>query len=341
MKNINRRAVLRGLSAMSAAGLTTQLGCNAQQPPAKSEAVATKAAVTAGTLLNIVLHGTYAIVLEQGKTITLKAPNVSDHVYYAATADLDATTGEVIWHQISWIFQNSAFAVSIRGSSSGMPIPDPKNLLTDRVMIDWDLSKITDYDASTPPYHSLSLPWPDSIYALRGDNKNKLKGQTLKDNNVMPSRLPTVYVLAYKFATPSAPTFTDNLGVDRTIHVGSDGVMRLHLFAEPPNHGDCAHPNMALGALCGIFKPKLNLTLVVNDYSLVVPDDSSKMPLGVDRCEERSIGELPVPCSQFADYMAQSASLAHSGAGNESPDTQCLLSGHPRNCMAVLINKSK
>jgi len=338
MKNINRRDVLKGMSAISAAGLTAQMACNTQQTPAKPEVVRT--AVPAGTLLNIVLHGTYAIVLEHGKTITLKAPTVADHVYYAATADLDATTGEVIWRQISWIVQNSSLAVKIRGSSSGMPIPDPKNLPTDRVMIDWGLSKIKDYDAHNPPYHFLSLPWPDNIYALRGDSRNALTGRTLKDNNVTPKRLPTVYVLAYNFATPSAPVFTNNFGTDETIPVGSDGVMRLHLFAEPPNDSDHSNPNRALGALCRMFRPKLDLTLNVDDYSMVPPDAKTAMPPGVDRCEERSIGELAIPCSKLADYTT-AAVEANGGAVLEDVKTAGIVSGHPRNCMAVLINESE
>jgi hypothetical protein len=344
MKEINRRDVLKGLGVVSAAGLTSQVACHNQQQPTQPQAISPKAVVPPGTLLNIVLHGTYAIILEHGKngkSVTLKAPFVSDHVYYAATADLDAA-GEVIWRQTSWIFQNTSFAVDIQGSSSSMAVPNPASLQTDRVIIDWDLSKIKGYDIHNPPYHSVSLPWPDGIYPLRADHKNTLTGQTLKDNNVAPKQIPTVYVLAYKFATYNTPTFKDNLGFDRPIPVGSDGVMRLHLFAEPRDHGDCAVPNMALDALRRLFIREtgtLDLSLVVKNNA-AVPPDVTGMPTGVDHCEERSTGELSIPCSKFMGYTAAAKKVEDGRATTDNTDTICTDSGHPRNCMAVIINSS-
>ena len=342
MKYINRRDVLKGLGVVSAAGLTSQLACDAKQGPRKSESpVSQKPSATRGEQLNIVLHGTYAILLEQGKTITLQAPYVADHIYFAATADLDKTaaTPEVIWRHINWILANSPFAVNITGSLGSYPKPDPFNLPTDRVMIDWGRSKIR--GSSKKPYHSLSLPWPDGISALRADKnkRNTLGGQTYTDNNLNLTQLPTVYVLKYDLPAGSAPTFTDNLGNNQKIPLGTDGVMRLHLFAEPRNGGNPMYPNMALDALCNMFKPKLRLKLSVPSYAATPIDDPNEMPIGVDRCEERSIGELGIPCSQVADVLSEQAMEKNLGdaAGVKK---SWLFGGHPRNCMAVLIVKS-
>jgi len=341
VKDLNRRDILKGLGMISAASLTPQIASSAQQKQKSEAPAAKKAAVTGGTLLNVILHGTYTVLLDQGQRVTLMAPNVSDHVYFAATADLDATSGtpEVIWRQIRWIYPDPTFVVNITGGSGKYPKPTPQNLPTDRVMIDWDLSKIKKF--AKAPYHSLSLPWPDDIIPLRCDkgNSNTLGGQTYKDNNLNLTQLPTVYALAYQLPAGSKPTFKDNFNNDQAIPVGSDGVMRLHLFAEPPGGGDLMNPNIALHALCQMFQPTLRLDLSISSNAATPINDAKDMPPGVDRCEERSIGELGTSCSQVVDDLSK-VPMKTKGVDAERAAKSWRFAGHPRNCMAVLINKS-
>ncbi|HEY6770349.1 MAG TPA: hypothetical protein VI386_36865, partial [Candidatus Sulfotelmatobacter sp.] len=186
------------------------------------------------------------------------------------------------------------------------------------------------------PYCSLSLPWPTNIWPLRVDTITKLSGQTLNDNSIDPSQLvlPTVYVLNYQItAGSSPPTFSDSFGKPHNIQAATDGVMRLHLFAEAPDGGDPLTPNMALDQLRQMFTPPLQLQLPVSIVGLPTPIDPSTNLASVQRCEERSIGELAIPCSELMEEMAKPSKKSDGGPWVGT-------AGHPRNCMAVLITKS-
>lgn len=327
MKNMQRRDLLKGLGAISAAALAGQVACNGHETQQNSQPSASTPAqaATASPRLNVILHGMFAIVLDTtAKTVKLQAPYVDDHIYLAATPDVvnSGGTPDIVWRQMRWISKAEQVQVNAPSSAGKYVAPPPNALPTDRAMINWKLSKIT--GPCNASYCDISLPWPDEIWPLRSDVKTKLSGQTYDYNNLAVTKLPTVYVFTYELQPGNVPTLSDMFGKNQPIQVGSDGVMRLHLFAESPVGGVAMDPNKALRELNKMFTPALDLRL--NSVSMTsVPVDPNPGQTGVLSCEERSIAELNIPCSQLSTVATHGPAVA--------------TGGHPRNCMSVFITQ--
>lgn len=328
VREIKRRRLLKGLGLLSASTLTGLLGCKAEQKQSEKKDVATRKApaakcgiIDSSPRLNVVLHGMFAVVLDtRAKQANILAPDIPDHVYLAATATVDSS-GDVAWKDVGRI--NSQSTLHVAGCSSSMlySAPQPDKPPKDRVLINRALSKIT--RPGSTPYCTISLPWPSDIWPLRADTSSRLSGETYDANHLSLIQIPTVYVLTYALNAGNSPTF-DISGTPQLIPRGNDGVFRLHLFAESPTGGDTLNPDMAVIELGKLFHNSSGSPAVKFHFKSVGPDavdiDDPTCHSSVASCEERSIGELGIPCSRISTVTAS----AQGG-------------GHPRNCMSVII----
>lgn len=124
--------------------------------------------------------------------------------------------------------------------------------------------------------------------------------------------MPLTYVLSYQNIDANQAI---KINGDDTwkIDFGTSGIGRLHFYAEPdvvppPPHpnGPC-HVNMAIDQLDLLFSPKLDLQFFDNtcDPSFGVgPDDklSCTMNNSVVLCDERSLAEIDLVCSEFLGH---------------------------------------
>jgi hypothetical protein len=322
MNSIKRRDLLKGLGVLSAAALTTQIGCHNRQPES-GISVAPKADITDFTpRLNVILHGMFAVLLDsKKKATTIQAPSVPDHLYFMGigAVDTSGSSPDLIWTQISRINQSGDFQISIQSPNAKFK----RTPRQDMVLIDHDLSKID--RPGTAPYFTITLPWPDDILPLRADTSTVLIGRTVDDNSLSLLQIPTVYVLSYELMPREFPMLKDNTaGTMQKIVGGADGVVRLHLFAESPTGGDLMHPTSALDKLCEMFHDKDDKTALQFQFSSPAQNSVKIGPTGhssILSCEERAIGELSTACAQLPSIPRPSAQAG----------------GHPMNCMAVFI----
>jgi hypothetical protein len=330
MNQFKRRDFVKSIGVLSACALTSDLGCDTKQEQTQNAGSPKNKAARPDVQdsvprLNVILHGMFAVVLNSNESdatqkVSILAPDISDHVYYAAIPDVDTSVSpvEVVWKSVFRINPQSSLKVTATPGNYTPVMP-----ATDRVLINWTRSKIR--AAGHPPYCTITMPWPGDIWPMRADTGTTLTGSTYNDNGLALVQIPTVYVLTYALGA-TVPTFNIS-GAPQPMIQGSDGVFRLHLFAESATGGDMSNPDKAIVELGKMFYDQNGQPAVKFHFSGVSPN-SVDIPMSTGHssfvpCEERSTGELGVGCAQIVGATSVGA---RSG-------------GHPRNCMAILITE--
>ena len=319
---MNRRTLLKSLAAASL--VTLNDGCKPEKPNVKRGVPAKDPYGR----LNIVLHGMFAISLDNTDSRNLKAwlyaPDVPDHLYAAGAIDVDSLGGT------TWLWQQRI------GPSTSSKITIPKHPDATKlpsglqVSISWNTSKIDHLSKIKPPYWNISLPVPDAIWAMRQTSSNILdpNGKTYKDNRLNVTQVPTVYVLTY---TP-LPDLTAFPMLDgQQIQISkADNVARLHLFAASPFPPTARSLNMAINEMNQMFhdandKPALDFSF--QNVVPPVPIDANTGYPSVLSCEEMHIGELEADCDALLNCQPQT-STPTPGAGTR-----------PTNCMSLIVTQ--
>jgi hypothetical protein len=249
----------------------------------------------------------------------LLAPNVADHLYAAAVADL-TPNADVTWSKQRRIERGTSSTVKIPGR------PDTSGKIPSglQVVINWKNSKVDHVSTSTPPYWSISVPMPDNIWTMRKTSSNIFdpNGKTYKDNGMMVSQVPTVYVLTY---SPIDSTNPPTLDGDPITVSPIDNVARLHLFAASPFLPTAASLNMAISEMNQMFRDandKKALDLSFQSQASPVQVDSNTGYPSVLSCEEMHLGELEVDCDTLL---------------NCPPPTKPAAGTQPTNCMSLVV----
>lgn len=327
---MERRQFVKGLAATPLALALTNLGCKDESQkatPAVHGAMdqAAKKFGDGKKTLNVYIHGMFAIVLDETKNltptqagvVTLRAPGVGDHAYQALTFTnnpsdpTDLNPGSL--NHVPKM--GSADKVVFSDGSprqSTMPVGIAPGSLDHLAIKNQPASKVL-------PYWTVTLPMPDYICGLRPSLLNYFAPKhflskivrtynTFNDNKMqIHQHMPQIYVLSYQNLdiNPAAGKYVKFN--ESPIDFGSDGIGRLHLYAERPTPPDrTCDANMAIKQLNVLFEPKLDLHFWGNlcDYKFLIARDaqlpSCTVP-GMVMCEERSIIEMNQfkKCSEF------------------------------------------
>jgi hypothetical protein len=231
MRNISRRNLLNGLASVPFLAALSPLDAS----PSAIEASSMRGDVNCGDELRIVLHGAFAVILEDSG-VRLYAPTVRDHSYKAGC-----------WGQELRLEEGSSYPftpVSELCPSKLPPIDSTTNAVLYRKTAEQSIQDIC--------FCSLSGPLPNEIHSLRRVYKVHpddafFDGSDAKDINANLKTFSLVHVLVYKFKT--GPTFADlpnipwkqtyrEMFVDESLKAKSSAVrMELpktfHFFAEP------------------------------------------------------------------------------------------------------------
>jgi hypothetical protein len=270
--------------------------------------------------LNVVVHGMFAIVLDQKSKLGaepmayLRAPAVDAayHSYRAQAFKPDPNFPNYgvlpVWdHDYVVNIANTSDAVNFsRNGPSGLKLKlgDPV-----RMTVNFTNKKVTS------GYWNVSLPLPDDVWPLRSteynyfldDTTNNPTGTYHIDNMFLEQQCPITYILTYQLSS-NAVTF----GNTKLPIPFPDGVGRLHVYAEPtvdPAQRDPTdkattakvkqHLTTALAALDGLFDRPLSLAFSPDSQpdtalGFVPANDSWFDPAihpGVLPCEQLSLAE--------------------------------------------------
>lgn len=315
---MERREFFKGLAMISLASGLIESSCSDQKQHKLDQKQRKLLSKDPNGRLNVVLHGMFAVVLDpkdpNNKAVHLLAPKVSDHLYVAATADVDAATGDIQWLWQQRIEPGAKSEIKVQGrlGSTGNP-----------THLDFKLgfNKSHIVKMAGAEYWNITLPMPDDISGLRASSENPfdISGKTYQWNALSVSRVPTVLILTYSpidLNAGKAPTFVDKSGTTQEIAISkTDNVARLHLFAESAFDLTNPNSNMALAEFNKLFldangQPALDLSINSGYSNDPVPVDSSVNQPGVMLCEERNLGELDIPCDQLPLDMRPRAGAA-------------------------------
>jgi hypothetical protein len=319
---MKRRDFVKGLAAAPIAMMTPQVDAariiSLEATPGASTAASSKPNPADGTskLLNILVHGLFAIVLDRsGKRyggnsgrVRLLAPWVAPHVYRAQSFKPSGAAQGITpcWNPEYSLSASASDSVTLT-KPHGLTSQLKKTHLGDTLRLVVDVEKHPDVAASA--YWTIDLPLPDDIWPLRATPFNYF----LDDGNVFGTyradevssleQIPIIYVLTYQLAADEKATFSFG-GSSKTIEFDSNGIERLHFYAEPPtdvNQATCAndvgHLNNALNALDNLFTQPLTLQFYpsvdpCNPLSFVASTDQFfKDHPSVLPCEQLSLGE--------------------------------------------------
>jgi len=231
MRTISRRNLLNGLASVPFLAALSPMDASS----GAFEASPLGADVNCGDELRIVLHGAFAVILEDSG-IRLYAPAVRDHSYKAGC-----------WGQELRLEEGSSYPftpVSELCPSKLLKIDSTTNAVLHRKTPEQSIQDIC--------FCSLSGPLPNEIHSLRRVYKVHpddafFAGSDAKDINANLKTFSLVHVLVYKFKT--GPTFADlpnipwkqtykEMFVDENLKAKSS-VARIelpttfHFFAEP------------------------------------------------------------------------------------------------------------
>ncbi|HEX8817024.1 MAG TPA: hypothetical protein VF753_16125 [Terriglobales bacterium] len=379
---MKRREFVKGLAQIAMIG-PAATALNAVPVSDESSAQKTKKSPVANcskNQLNVVVHGMFAIVVDrQGKLgggnkfVYLKSPQVSSvtpHCYRAQAYIPDGNGGvNKVWptdYDVS-VTSNDDSVVFNRCQDAHLNLSDAP----DRLIVD-----VSQKTFDRPSFWTVKLPIPDKIYPLRATPFNYLDGSawvpdvngnlvingTYQSNGLQNvDALPTIYVLTYnEIAIGETVKFSGNGNLQTVPFFPSDGVARLHFYAEPETNKAHHSPADGLKALDTLFSP--NLTLQFNP-NLLAPDqplnhDSNSYVRGVPGailCEERSLSELTQTCADFdkTGTIAHqyAAVLAYKNALSPKSKAKGIASAiahglapkdvkPPRNCIAMVGNYS-
>lgn len=313
---MKRRDFVKGLAAAQVAMVASQLGCSNRTGASAESAEASASAKTSSAAgatqqLNVVVHGTFAIVVDRKAAkpkIYLKAPNVAGHYYRAQTFKVDPSNPSNLLDGWAQDYVATANASDTVDFDRGAPATLRNLRIGEDARLAIDLANIQN---GVGPYWTIALPLPDDIWPFRATPYNYFDStggptDTYHANGMhFEQQCPLIYVLTYNQLSNPTVTFSGNkLNVPF-----AGGIGRLHFYAEPVSNCDAGNPGhlrTALKALTTLFKPALTLSLA----STTNPDtaqgfDSPTAPCfktypTVLQCEERSLEERKCySCSQI------------------------------------------
>jgi hypothetical protein len=320
MNKITTRSVIQALATIPEAGAGASFrACAHQEPGGNSSLSSTSAKTDKTTLVNVVLHGMFAMIFDNRKPLTnlpllLMAPCVDSHVY-----------GAGMWRQEVCLKQGSSYELQGLQSNSSFNIDDyaTNPLVTFSNLPGWGSS----------PYCSLQLPFPDDMVPLRKLTRPD-GGPPFFDCCAGPygeqictaSELPMIYVLKYKNALgPQNPIqLFGSVETQGIWSMGSSPVNNLHIFAEPLSDDIPGHLEEALCQINKMFDPNLGIASNPKNSHLdhIVPRDKDTGDPNVTIEEESTLNER------------------HQGLCGLEPPAGQVRSGAPQNCMKLLFSIS-
>jgi hypothetical protein len=309
---MKRREFLRGLTGASLAMMTSGVACKQTSHSAANDAAMTTKPST--WYLNVVVHGTFAIVVDlkgsrykQGPKVRLLAPRVSKHLKHRYVAKTFQAIGSDNLQE-TWSYE----VVSPSSVAGGVTFPAPNATTFDprddqnRIVIMVDKTS----DVSGQPAWTIDLPAiPTDICQLRAAHNNFLNpGLTYMSSQLNFGQWsPLVNVIRYEFSSVSAPNVSFSPATGITQQVMFDGnVARLHVFAEPDSAPVCGdgHLQDAINEFNNLFHVNLDLSLIPTAECLGLNSDPipDTCKAGLLLCEERSLEELlnNESCSKFS-----------------------------------------
>jgi hypothetical protein len=379
---MKRRDFVKGLAAAQVAMMAAQVGCTNHDGTAtpsgdSGRGITTTPSDGAPQQLNVVVHGTFAIVVDRKAAkprVYLKAPKVDGHLYRAQTFKIDAGNPNNLidgWNQGD--YDARANATDTVDFDRGGPANLQHLRIGEDARVAVDLADISEGDN---PYWTIALPLPDDIWPFRATPFNYFDDtggatDTYHANEMhFSQQCPLIYVLTY-----------NQLKANATVHFSGNkldvpfvaGIGRLHFFAEPVGNcegGNPGHLRTALKALDNLFKPALKLSLAsTSDPDTAQGFDSTAAPCfknhpSVLQCEERSLEERKCyTCSQIqsqptieAQYASavkfmndlkriqeQSLTMSDKRAGKMKSQTTTVIVPAlkpPSNCMSLIAIQS-
>lgn len=303
---MKRRDFVKGLASAQVAIAASQFGCTNRSGASAEVAEATpiKTPPAAGTTqqLNVVVHGTFAIVVDRKAAkprIYLKAPRVAGHNYRAQTFKVDPSNPNNLLDGWSQDYVAAASASDNVDFDRGAPASLRSLYIGEDARLAIDVTNIHDGDT---PYWTIALPLPDDIWPFRATPYNYFDStggptDTYHSNEMhFDQQCPLIYVLTYNQLSNPTVTFSGN---KLTVPFMA-GIGRLHFYAEPVSNCDSGNPGhlrTALKALTTLFKPALTLSLAsTSDPDTPQGFDAPTAPCfknhpTVLQCEERSLEE--------------------------------------------------
>lgn len=232
MKSLGRRDLLKSLATISgAAALTTSARGRTLKP-------ANAPAQCRGNVLNVVIHGTFAITADD-QSITLVAPRVEGHYYAAGSFGLERPLRSNGVEPLS-------YALRVPGWKPARPVVSDS---TDIVVHDRGR-----FHFDTAAFCNITMPSTSEVFRVSVMNRGKRRifaGPAGVASE--PDAIPMVYVFQYTYAG-GLPSLGDLWTAD-----SGGGAHNLHVWAAPPFLADHAHTQDALEAFNNLFNPNLGL----------------------------------------------------------------------------------
>ncbi len=330
---MQRRDFVKGLATAQIAMMAPRAGSLVNRSETEGDNSAAKPSPTKadGTKrLNVVVHGTFAIVVDRknklggangAPSIYLKAPKVTGHSYVAQAFLPDPHDnlgyGVIpVWGNDYQVPAGGANTTndSVVGAAAKTQSDVPVLAERQRLVISSKLSK-------TPaPIWNITLPLPAAIWPFRSTCENFFDSSGVNSDTYHANEMdqdqhcPISYVLTYD--NPAKMVyFKTAAGTKLTVPWDDSGVARLHFYADPstalvlnamgklPDMGARLkarqHLDMATDALNELFNPTLQLKFPagaapVQPLAFVPPSDpwfAKNVHPGVLVCEQLSLAE--------------------------------------------------
>lgn len=311
MKSLGRRELLKTLATISgAAAVTTTARARTLKP-------ANAPARCSGNVLNVILHGMYAITADD-QNITLVMPRVAGHYYAAGGFGVERPLRLNGAEPLS-------YTLSVPGWKPAMPVVSDS---TDIVVHDRG-----SFHFDTEPFASITMPATSEVFRVsvtKKGNRRIFAGPAGVASE--PDAIPVVYVFQYSYAG-GVPSLGDVWSAD-----SAGGAHNLHLWAAPPFFADHAHSQEALDAFNKLFDPNLGLILTHEQFE---PPVTNIQCCGVTYAEVLSMPEARMQVNQRQSAALSAAPMSpfrsnFLGSGART-QTASMFIGHVRDCFTLWV----
>jgi hypothetical protein len=287
--------------------------------------------------LNVVLHGVVAILFDYKSTphaLTVLVPQVGGHVYGAGPWTIENGLDAGVTYNLT----NADPIMEM----SPLPVAAPPKGTTTDVVIDRAKSLIT-FPLPGTELCKLTMPIPDEMLPIRpcvkiAGSPDFFVDGSIKKANYLESvtQIPLIHVLTYKKIKANSPPM---LGTWPIPFDPSDGVARLHVFAEPafPMNAFSSHVDDAISQVNKLFTPNLNLAFNASSVSVHTPP-ALTVPSTVKPNEQLSLDEHRAKCNNPSIFNKHRDGGKE--ADEEKDDPNEVFVTRVRNCMSLVVVNS-
>lgn len=232
MKSMGRRDLLKTLATISCASTVATAANGRTQTPLAS---------CGGNVLNVIIHGAFAITPDD-QNITLVMAKVPGHYYAAGSFGLERQLPSDEAGPLS-------YTLTVPGWKPVAPAVSGK---TDIVV-----HNKSSFHPDRDPFGSITIPATNNIFrvsAAKRGARRIFEGPTGVASE--PDFIPEVYVFQYTYSG-GVPSLGDLWQADSS----SAGARNLHIWAAPPFLAGHDHAQGALDAFNNLFQPRMDLKL--------------------------------------------------------------------------------